>query len=50
MKCKWAQDATGFYITPLLGVSKIKGQWSLWIGWLFWLWTWHMINNRIKPT
>jgi hypothetical protein len=39
IKCKWEKDTFGFYILPLLGFSKIKGAASLWIGWLYWLFT-----------
>jgi len=36
-RCIWEQDVHGFYITPMFGVSKVKGLWSVWIGWLYWL-------------
>lgn len=38
-KMFFAKDVTGLYLTPLIGYSKVKGQKSLWIGWLFWCWT-----------
>jgi hypothetical protein len=40
MKCKWKVDTIGFYILPLIGISRVKGVWSFWVGWGFWLWTW----------
>ena len=46
MKTKWAKDTHGFYITPLIGFSKISGQWALWIGWLYWLWTWELNSKE----
>lgn len=36
-RCEWSRDVTGFYVTPLVGVSK-QGQWSAWIGWGPFLW------------
>ena len=36
-KCKFEKDVYGFYLTPLLGYSNVGGQKSIWIGWLFWL-------------
>lgn len=35
--CKFEKDVYGFYLTPLLGYSSVNGQRSIWIGWLFWL-------------
>ena len=37
MKCKYEKDVHGFYLTPLIGFSNVKGLKSIWIGWLFWL-------------
>jgi hypothetical protein len=49
MKCKWEKDAFGFYLTPLIGFSKIyTGKWSFWIGWLYWLWTFEFLINKRK--
>lgn len=36
-RCKFEKDVYGFYLTPLLGYSNVGGQKSIWIGWLFWL-------------
>lgn len=36
-KCRFEKDVLGFYLTPLLGYSNVNGQRSIWIGWLFWL-------------
>lgn len=47
MKCTWEKDTHGFYITPLLGVSKIKGVYAIWIGWLYWLFT-YQLNRENK--
>jgi hypothetical protein len=37
LKTKFEIDTEGIYITPLLGYSNVKGEKSIWIGWLFWL-------------
>ena len=51
MKCKWEKDVHGFYVTPLIGVSKRLEVWQLWVGWLYWLWTWTLNDNQeIQPT
>jgi len=42
MKCKCEKDVHGFYILPLVGVSKVKGMWAIWFGWFYWLWTWQL--------
>ena len=42
LKCKFEKDVTGIYITPLIGYSNVKGERSIWIGWLSWLWTWRV--------
>lgn len=39
MKCRFEKDVHGFYITPLIGISNIHGDWSFWAGWFYWLWT-----------
>jgi len=36
-KCKWDRDVHGFYLTPLVGFSQVMGVKSVWIGWLWWL-------------
>ena len=41
IRCKWEKDVHGFYVTPLVGISKIRGTWSIWVGWFYWLWTWY---------
>jgi len=38
-KCSFETDSWGIYITPLLGYSKVFGVRSIWIGWLWWLFT-----------
>ena len=38
-RCVWEQDVHGFYLLPLLGVSKVKGVWAVWFGWFYWLFT-----------
>ena len=38
-KCEFEKDTTGFYITPLIGFSNVKGDRSIWFGWLAWLFT-----------
>ncbi len=45
MKCKWEKDVFGIYILPLIGVSKVDGLWSIWVGWLYWLWTWELNDD-----
>jgi hypothetical protein len=35
--CKFDKDVNGFYLTPLVGFSKVKGEKSVWLGWLFWI-------------
>ena len=37
--CEFETDVTGIYITPLVGYSNVRGQKSIWFGWLFWLFT-----------
>jgi len=40
IRCKWDTDTTGFYILPFIAFgNEAGGPKSLWIGWLFWLWT-----------
>lgn len=39
IKCKFEKDVVGVYITPLIGFSWAKGEYSFWVGWLFWLFT-----------
>jgi len=46
MKCVWEKDVHGFYLTPLIGLSKVKGVWSFWLGWFYWLWTWELSNKE----
>ena len=36
-RCKFVTDVHGVYITPLIGYSWGRGEKSIWIGWLFWL-------------
>ncbi len=38
-QCKFETDVLGVYLTPLIGLSRVNGKWSFWIGWLFWLFT-----------
>jgi len=33
---EWVVDTKGFYITPLIALSKVEKEKSLWIGWGFW--------------
>lgn len=47
LKTKFETDTVGFYITPIIGISRIKGVWELWFGWLFWLWT--ITLNQVVP-
>lgn len=49
MRCIWAKDTHGFYITPLVGVSNVRGVWAFWIGWLYWLWTWQITSESSGP-
>jgi len=42
MRCYWEKDVHGFYITPLIGISKVHGKWSFWFGWLYWLFTFEL--------
>lgn len=37
VKTEFQTDVTGIYITPLIGYSNVRGEKSIWIGWLFWL-------------
>ena len=38
-QCKFETDVLGVYLTPLIGLSRVNGKLSFWIGWLFWLFT-----------
>lgn len=46
MRCTFQKDDCGLYITPLLGVSKVKGIWKVWTGWLWWLFTWEIYKEK----
>jgi hypothetical protein len=39
MKCTFAKDVFGFYLTPLIGYSNMKGVRAVWVGWFWWLFT-----------
>ena len=42
IKCSFEKDTIGIYVLPLLGYSNVKGDKSIWFGWLYWLWTFRM--------
>ena len=46
MKCVWEKDTQGCYILPLFGVSRIEGEWAIWVGWLYWLFTWQLTTVK----
>jgi len=48
MYCKWEKDTIGIYILPIFGVSRIKNKYSIWAGWLYWLFTWEINDKRRK--
>jgi len=37
ISCKFETDTHGFYLTPLIGYSRVDGEKSIWLGWFFWL-------------
>ena len=48
LKCTFEKDVVGFYVTPLIGYSNVKGQKSLWFGWGSLLWTLHLGVKELK--
>ena len=46
VKCKFEKDVIGFYLTPLIGFSNVLGHKTVWIGWLFWLFSIEFQDNH----
>ena len=46
---EWSVDTIGVYLLPLIGISKQSTGWSIWFGWLWFLFEYHLgeKNERI---
>ena len=48
-KHTFEKDVHGFYLTPLIAYSNVKGDKAIWFGWLFWLWGIHFMLPMREP-
>lgn len=48
VKCKFAKDTQGFYMMPLIGYSNVKGKKSIWIGWLWWIFSINLTRRDVE--